>query len=121
MQTFNKYNDVPYSFLATNTNIYLTTQEIIILDEIDTNGITSFAVTINNKTNSTGSVLTVIVYGSEDGVNWYILQDDIFPNHITSGTVQHSEFFNLAGTIRITATASNNNTNIDVYFRGASI
>jgi hypothetical protein len=118
-QTFNKYNDVPYSFLSTNRNIFVDTNETIILDEISVNAISNFGVTIVNQSDY-GSIVDVIVYGTEDGVNWFILQGDIFPMPILSNTAQHSEFYGMVGTARITARANASNVNIDVYFRGTS-
>jgi hypothetical protein len=88
----------------------------IVLDNISIDGVSNMALEINNA-NLAGNVTDAAIYGSPDGVNYFLLHDNIFAGNVGPSTFSHKEFTGTTGFIRVVI-SSDTDMNIDVYFHG---
>jgi hypothetical protein len=105
---------------ANNLSLFIGDVETIILNDVNVFGTTNFALMIKNQS-AFGTIIDVTAYGSQNGVDFYIIQDNLYPNSILPGTVGYSNFFGLTTTLRITAIANIADTQIDVYLQASTM
>ena len=118
-QEYNAYSLIPYYFVAKNLDIFVSNTETIVLDNVYCGAVTTFALTIKNK-NSSGKITNVSVYGTPNDVDYFIVNNDLFPNGITHNNIDHTEFYALVGKMRVTVTTDTSELNLDVYLRGTT-
>lgn len=110
------YNTNLQSMRAINTGLFVySTYESIVLDYISINGLTNFGLEIKNY--GAGNITDVSVYGSPNGIDYFLIKDNLFGGLIIPGTIQHAEFTAVSGFLRISV-QTDTNTNIDVYLHG---
>lgn len=110
------YNTNLQSLRSLNTNLFVySAYESIVIDRVSITGITNFGLEIKN--NSTGNITTVCIYGSPDGIDYFIQEPNAFPGSIGPGELQHSEFTLVSGFVRVTV-QTDTDINIDVYLHG---
>lgn len=103
-----------------NLNIPInSTYENIALDHIGVAGLTNFAITVSNNSN-TGNITSVSVYGSPDGSKYFLSNDSIFGGSILPNTTMHVEFALLTLFIRVTCQADAN-LDIDIHLQGNGV
>lgn len=115
-QNYNKYNTVPQYFIVKNINLFLPNEETIVLDSVDANSGTHFALTVKNY--GPGDIQNVKIYGSPNGKEYYLLENNLFSSTINDGYIDHSEFTCLTSFLRATITADMDGTHVDIYMRG---
>lgn len=118
-QTYRTYPISPYYFVASNLDVYLPATEAIVFNDISTAGITNFSLTVKNRS-STGVITQIIIYASADGVDYFPLYDNLFPDGIQSNELIHAEFYCLVHILRVTAISDEDGTLIDIYMRGTT-
>lgn len=115
-QTYNKYSG-PSSFLASNTNLFLNdTNETIILENVGVAGFSNLSLTITNTANSSGTISTVKVYGSNDKVNYFTINASALST-ITVGSTSNYHFTAVALFIRVSAISAST-SHLDCYLVG---
>lgn len=103
--------------VSTNLNIFIPTEETIILEDVFVYGLTNFSVTVKNKGPS-GKITNIKIYGSPNGIDFYLVQEDLFPSGIDTNTIEYANFFTLTIVMRITATSDTEDINADIWFHG---
>jgi hypothetical protein len=107
----------PVYINASNLQLAIDTNENIVLDGVISAGCHNFAVSINNSANSSNTVATVKIYGSNDGFNYYSINSSAITS-ISAGSTANFNFTATAIYIRITATATTTAT-VDAFLVGS--
>lgn len=111
------YNTNLQSLRALNTNLFVySVYESIVLDKVAITGITSFGLEVKNN-GSSGNVTRVCVYGSPNGIDYFLQETNAFSSSIVPGDIQHVEFNVVTGFLRVSV-YTDADTNIDVYLHG---
>jgi hypothetical protein len=111
------YNTNLHSLRAFDTNLFVySVYESIVLDRISVNGITSFGLELKNNS-VTGNITEVSVYGSPNGIDYFLQESSVFSGVIEPGSIQHTEFSIITGFLRISV-KTDMDINIDVYLHG---
>jgi len=116
------YNSNGNSYLAYNKNLFIGTDETIVLEAISHAGFSKLSlVIVNHGTDSTGGFN---IYGSDDGINYFAFVTGIVDG-VSAGDTSSYQLSNLnnstavAPYIRITGNATSTTCNVDVYLLGA--
>lgn len=119
-QLHKTFNTGLMTITANNIGIYVGNNEVIIINDLNVVGITNFSLMIKNYS-TFGTIQNVKVYGSHNGMDFYLIQDDVYPNNILPTHIEYSNFYGLTSVMRITATADIDGTNMDIYLQGSTI
>jgi hypothetical protein len=117
-QTYNKFGN-PSSFVAANTNLFVTSAESIILSDISVAGFSQLSLTVTNTANSAATISTIKVYGSNDKQNYFTINAAALSTITASSTVNYT-FSNVVLFIRVSAISASN-SHLDCYLVGLPI
>ncbi len=107
-----------YALHSTNIGINVYSgYETIVLDRVNTPTITNFAITVKNNNNS-GNLTKINVYGSPNGIDYFLYADHLFSGVIAPHKIEHREFTMVSLFVRI-AVESDADINIDMYLHGS--
>lgn len=115
MQSQSNYGS---SFLTSNKDITISSSETIILNEVSAAGFSNFSLTITNLSISADQIDIVKIYGSNDKVNYFTLESDVFSSTpIAVDSTVNSHFAAIALYLRVTA-ISDTNSILDCHLVG---
>ena len=103
-------NILPSGVFSENINVFTTTTETIVLDNVPCFGYRNIGLTIFNYTSSASSVATVKIYGSTDKIHYKAIA--ISWSSTAAGVVGHVEVTAVYRYLRVTAAEA---ANFDVY------
>ena len=110
----------PYTIHTYNRGLHLyPNYEIVVLEGVVVSGITNLSLEIKNSSGS-GNIVSVIIYGSPDGIDYFVLDNELFPSKITPGQLVHEEFTVVTKFIRVTVEATENII-MDIHLHGITV
>lgn len=112
------YPQMLYALHSRNENIIIYNgSETIVLEDVSTPTITNFAITAKNNSIA-GNLTKISVYGSANGIDYFLFKNNLLQTSLLPGTIQHLEFIIVTLFIRITV-VSNADINVDLHLHGS--
>lgn len=110
------YNTNLQSLRASNVNLYVySAYESIVLDNVAVTGQTNFGIGLKN--NGPGTVFDVSIYGSPNGVDYYLIESGLFNTNIHTDELKHVEFSHVTGFLRVSVQVDAD-ANLSIYLHG---